>query len=276
MRGNALRLHGAEWLARLRQQVPHHEHRVAHHVIEHTSTLERALPEPRRVRAAVLLCGAGKVRTPCRRSAARPEQRAASLHLRREHLVFQVAVHEPHTLHQPQHLLRLGHIAREGFLAGYALEGAASAVQCVDDFLDVLHARLVGPGDPDGVDGRVSDHVANGRVRLRGANVEFVGIPRGIRCARGVRAPDAEDVCITNALPAEHVKAGVEATADEANAEPISVQGITGWGRSVSLAGRRIRPHANPCPTVSSGTRRTKGRLRRPFQSTFVSRGARS
>ena len=60
--GDPLRLHRRQRLARLGQQVPHHERRVAHHVVEHAATLQPAAPEPRRVRPAVLLGGAREVR----------------------------------------------------------------------------------------------------------------------------------------------------------------------------------------------------------------------
>ena len=47
--------------ARLGEQVAHDQRRVAHHVVEHAAALQLAAPEPRRVRAAVLLGRAGEV-----------------------------------------------------------------------------------------------------------------------------------------------------------------------------------------------------------------------
>ena len=85
------RAHARERLARPREQVPHEQRRVAHHVVEHTAALQIALPEPRRVRPAVLLGRAREIRTTRRRGAARPEERASRLDVRREELILEIA-----------------------------------------------------------------------------------------------------------------------------------------------------------------------------------------
>jgi len=84
---------------------------------------------------------------------------------------------------------------------------------------------LMGTGCPEcgqtGYKGRIGDHVTDGLVGLRSADVEVVRVACGAGGVLRVGAPDAEDVRIADALPAEHVEAGVESAADEADAESL-------------------------------------------------------
>ena len=179
MRRDARRPHARRRRAGLGEQMPHDERRVAHHVVEHAAALQRALPEPRHVRAAVLLGGAREIGTTRRRRAARPEQLAPRLDLRREQLVLEISVRDPGSLHQLGDALRLGHVSRQRLLARDALERSLPALDRVHDLLDVLDARLIRPRQPDRVDRRIGDHVGDRRVRLRVADVERArAVPR--------------------------------------------------------------------------------------------------
>ena len=212
-------LHGAQRLARLGEEVPHDERRVAHHVVEHAAALQVSLPEPGHVRARMLLRGAREERPARRRSTARPQQLAARFHMRRKELVLEVARLQPDTLHEPRDLLCLGDVPRERLLAGDALERALAGLDRVDDLLDVLDARLIRAAEPERVDARVGDHRGDALVRLRLADLE---IPCQTRRARGVLrvwAPDAEYVGVADALPGLDVEAGVETGTNEADAE---------------------------------------------------------
>src|SRR5580698_2093106 len=83
-------LHGAQRLARFGEQVPHDERRVAEHVIEHAAALQYTVPEPGRMRTAVLLRGASEIRPARGRHAARPQQLLPRLDVRREKLVLEI------------------------------------------------------------------------------------------------------------------------------------------------------------------------------------------
>jgi hypothetical protein len=193
--------------------------RVAHHVVENAAALQPALPEPGHVRPAVLLGGTGQVGAAGRGGAAGPDEHAAMLHLRAEELVFEVAVPEPRLPGERGHLLRFLDGAGEWLFAGKPQEFTAAAEHGVGDFLDVGHSRLVGPAEPDGVDGRVGHHFGNGAVGACLPHVELPGIRRGVLSVGAIGAPDAEHVGIAYSLPALHVKAGVESAADESDAE---------------------------------------------------------
>ena len=65
---------------------------VAHHVVQDAAALQRAVPEPRHVRAAVLFGRARQVRAAGDRCAARPDELAPARHRRREDLVLEIPV----------------------------------------------------------------------------------------------------------------------------------------------------------------------------------------
>ena len=180
--------------------------------------------------------------------AARPDQRAPCLDLRREELVLEVAVCEsgaPDELDDP---LRFGDGARQRLLAGDAAQRAATALEGVDDLLDVLDAPVVGAGEPEGVDARGrrpcrrSTRTAS-RRRRRAARARRGG---GRRSGR-VRAPHAAHVGVAHRAERLHVKARVEAAADEADAEtprssPVvrtHVRGAVAEARLAEHFGRR-------------------------------------
>src|SRR3954469_8565990 len=108
---------------------------MTHHVIEHTAALQRALPEPRHMRAAVLLGGACEVRTASQSCAAGPDKLAPASDVRREQLVLEVPGVEAHTLHQINHFLRFGDVSRERLFAGEAAKRSCPAFNGVDDLL---------------------------------------------------------------------------------------------------------------------------------------------
>jgi hypothetical protein len=138
------------------------------------------------------------------------------LDLRGEHLVLEVSGRHADFLREADDFLRFGDVAGERFLASDAEELTPSAFDGVGDLLEVLDAGLIRAGDPDGVDVRVGNHVADRRIGLRLSDVDLARIRGGDRRVLLVRAPDAEDVAVANAFHAEHVELGVEAGADEA------------------------------------------------------------
>ena len=164
---HAHRPHRRGRLARLGEQMLHHERRVAHHVVEHAAALQVALPEPRHVRPAVLLGGAGEVGAPGDLGAARPEQGAARGDVRCEQLVLEIARRDAGLLHHLDDFLGLGDVAPQRLLARDA-EQLGAALHRGDDLLEVRDAREVRPADPDGVDGGV--------LHQRGDRGEGLGI----------------------------------------------------------------------------------------------------
>src|SRR5512142_2795087 len=129
--------------------MPNDERRVAHHVVEHAAALELSAPEPRHVRTAVFFGGAREIWAAGGRGASCPNELSSRFDLRREQLVLEIARRESHALHQFAHALRLGDVARERLLARETDERALATLDRVDDLLDVLDARVIGPGQPD-------------------------------------------------------------------------------------------------------------------------------
>ncbi len=170
------------WLAGLGEQITHELDRVTHHVVEHTTALQVATPEPRHVRTTVLFCCACEIWTSSGRRAARPDQRSAGLDLRGEQLVLQVAVHQSNALDELEDLCGFGDVAGEWLFACDCLESSPATLNRVDDFLDVLDAREVGAEQPDRVDRGIGDHVGDGVVRARIADVERARERRGCCC----------------------------------------------------------------------------------------------
>jgi len=171
---------------------------MAHHVVENATALERALPEPRHVRSAVLFSGAGEIRPAGERSASRPDQLFAACDLRREELILEVPRIEPDTLCQTRDGPRFGDIPREWFLACESEQLTVSVPNRRYDLFDVGDARLVGAAEPDCVDARVCDHRADRSVRFCVAHLESTCQCRSRRRVSRIRAPDAEHVGVTD------------------------------------------------------------------------------
>src|SRR5579864_4327586 len=100
----------------------HNERRVTHHVVENTAALQRTVPEPGRMRAAVFLCRPREVRPACSRRAARPDELLPSLDVRREELILEIPCLHADALGELHDLLRFGDGAAERLLAGDALQ----------------------------------------------------------------------------------------------------------------------------------------------------------
>src|SRR5688572_12164795 len=199
--------------------MPDDERRVAHHVVEDAAALQAALPEPRAVRPTVLLGGTGEVGPPGVRRAPGPDERLARLDLWREELVLEVSRGDTEAPNELDHLLRFGNVAGERLLAGDPFELALPGLHRADDLLDVLDPRVVRPAEPDRVDRRVGDHVGDGRVCLRLADVVLSRQLGGRRRVLSVRTPDSADVRGAHGLKSLDVKPGVEPAADETDAE---------------------------------------------------------
>ena len=134
---------------------------MAHHVVQDAAALQVAAPEPGRMRATVFLRGAREIGPARRCGSTTPGQGMAGFHLRREHLVFQVAVGESRALNQGEDALRFRDRPCQRLLAGDAAERPFAALDGIDDFLDVLDAPMVGSRQPERVDRGIGDHFAN-------------------------------------------------------------------------------------------------------------------
>ena len=84
--------------------------------------MSAALPEPRHVRAAMLLGGARQIGPTADRHGAAPHDVLAALHRAGEHLIFQIAVQELGIFGQAQHLAGFGERAPQRLFASDAYE----------------------------------------------------------------------------------------------------------------------------------------------------------
>jgi len=187
----------------------------------------------------VLLGRPSEVGPPGVGGAAGPEKRAAGLDLRREDLILEIAGLESRAADERKHALRLGDIAGQRLLTGDAGEIGVAPHDRVGELLHVFHAGLVRPADPDRVDVRVHHHLADRTERPAGTDVEPAGIGgRGFRIL-AIRAPHPADFAVANPTKGLHVESGVEAGADEANAECHGVPGER-WSRGAAKTDQEI------------------------------------
>ena len=172
---------------------------MAHHVVENSAALKRALPEPGHVRAAVLFRRAREVRSPGKCGASCPDELFSASDLGCEELILEIACVEPDAFCQTRHRFRFGDVSPERFFAGEPAQLAGAVSNCGNDFFYVGDARLIGAAQPDRVDARIRDHRADGFVRLRVTHFEPSGQCRGRGCVFWIRAPDAEHVSVADA-----------------------------------------------------------------------------
>ena len=152
---------GVERVAGAGEEVAHHQRGVTHHVVQYPAALQPSLPEPGHMGAAVLLGRPSEVRPAGQGGTAGPEELPASLDLGREALVLQVAMLETGSLHQLADPLGLGHVPRQGFLAGDAPQLSLAPEDSVGHLLHILDSRMVGAAEPDRVDGRIGHQVSD-------------------------------------------------------------------------------------------------------------------
>jgi len=134
---------------------------MAHHIVEHAAALQRAAPEPRHVRTAVLFGGAGKIRPAGCRSAARPQQCMAGLYLRCKDLVLEVPECNAGGFERSSDLRGFGDGTCEWLLARDSAQCARAALERMHDLFEVLDARMVWTGDPERIDRRIRNHIAD-------------------------------------------------------------------------------------------------------------------
>src|SRR5947207_4945238 len=139
----------------------HDLYRMTHHVVENSPALKRSLPEPRHVRPAVLLGGARQVGSSSERGAASPDQFAPARNVRREKLILEITGVQADTASELRDFFCFGNVAPERFLAGETAQRSRSGLNRGDYFLDVGAARLIRAADPECVDRRIGNHVAN-------------------------------------------------------------------------------------------------------------------
>src|SRR5207249_5415083 len=104
--------------------------------------------EPRHVRPAVLLGGAGEIGAARERRPAGPGDRSPLGDRRRERLVLEIAVGDAGLLYELGDAFRFGDVPGERLLAGGALELSLAARDRVRDLLHVLDPGEVWPGPP--------------------------------------------------------------------------------------------------------------------------------
>src|SRR5947207_11709902 len=135
--------------------------RMTHHVVETSPALKRPLPEPRHVRPAVLLGGARQIGSSSERSAASPNQFAPARDVWREKLILEITGVQADTASEIRDFFCFGNVAPERFLAGETAQRSRAALNRRDYLLDVGDACLVRAADPERVDRRIGNHVAN-------------------------------------------------------------------------------------------------------------------
>ena len=176
-----------ERLARLGEQVPDDERRVAHHVVEHAAALQLAAA---RTRACADRCAP---RPRARGTAARSSPRRAPRAVRAR---SRPAARRPGSRGSRAAARRASRaraprfasatLRASGFSQAMPLSVPLPRSIACDDLLDVLDARVVRAGEPDRVDRRIGDHVGDRRIRLRLADVEL---------ARELRRPTPRSSC---------------------------------------------------------------------------------
>jgi len=87
---------------------------------------------------------------------------------------------------------------------------------------DVRDSRLVGTAEPERVDRGIGDHVADGFVRPRLADIVLARERRRRSGVFFVWTPDATHVRIAHGRERLDVEAGVEAAADESDSEAVA------------------------------------------------------
>src|SRR5690606_35484546 len=192
---------------------------VAHHVVQHAAALHPSNPEPGRVGAAVLLGGAGQVRTAGDGGTAAPDDVVPAREPRLEELILQVSVQHAGLLDQLDGAASLLHVAGQRLLAGHADQLSLAGLEGADDLLQILNAPVIRSADPDRIDGGAEHHVRDGRVRLRLAHAQLTRVGRRRFGILPIRAPDAQNVRIPHGLPGKDVKACDEAASNDANAK---------------------------------------------------------
>src|SRR5687767_9950813 len=148
------------------EQIPYYLDRMTHHVVQHTTTLKRAQPEPRHMRPAVFFSCASEIRSAGQRRAACPDKLLTPCHLGCKKLVLQIARVEPHARGQTCDLLCLSYIAAKRLFARDSLELRAIPDRG-DNLFDVADAGVIRSAQPDGVDVAIAHHLADGFVRAR-------------------------------------------------------------------------------------------------------------
>ena len=152
--------------------MPNQHDRVTHHVVQHAAALQVTAPEPRLVRAAVLLGRARQIRAAREGNTSRPNNVAASRNGWREKLVLQISMAESDSINQLDDPFCFSDIPRKGFLAGDALKRTASTFDRGYDLFDVFDPRMVGSAKPDRSDTGIRNHVADRAVDLRLADLQ--------------------------------------------------------------------------------------------------------
>ncbi|OQB50446.1 MAG: hypothetical protein BWX98_02625 [Candidatus Aminicenantes bacterium ADurb.Bin147] len=193
--------------------------RVAHHVVEHSAALERSFPEPRHVRAAVLLGRPSQVGRAGDGRAPGPQDLLAAGDGGGEDLVFEITVQDPGFFDEGEHPAGFLGVAAKRFFAGHAPQLGFARKDSVGDFLHDFEAGEVGGADPEGADGRISGHGRDRGVRLGFADAEGAGQGAGLAGPFPVGIENAEDVGVADADEALDVEAGDEPAADDADAE---------------------------------------------------------
>jgi hypothetical protein len=145
----------------------------------------------------------------------------ARLNLRREDLVLQVAMRDTGALDQPNDVRSLGDGARQRLLAGNAAQSPLAGLERVDDLLDVLDPRMIRAGQPEGVDRRIRDEIADRREAFCGSDIQTPRQRGGAAGVLLVRTPYAAHVGIAHPAECLHVKARVEPAADESNPKTL-------------------------------------------------------
>ena len=167
----------------------------------------------------MFLGSAREIWPPGERGSTTPQNVPTTPNRWRKELILQVSVAQPSLADQPKYRLRLGNSSGQGLFTRHTFEGRRAALDRLTDRLDVLDPRVIGTTDPDRIDRRVSHHGPNRLECTSVTDVEGARQRRRRLGVRGVRAPDATDICLTHADHRLDVKLANETAADEADTE---------------------------------------------------------
>ena len=190
----------------------------------------------------MLLGGARQIRTATDRNGAAPHDVLAALDGAREHLVFQVTVHELRIFGEPQHLPRLGERAAERFFARDADELRPSGLHQAMDLAHGVEPDEIRHADPYGVDFAGNQHRLERRERPAGAELERIGFCGRRLAIGGGGAVNSRHGDMAHGQERLKVKIGDEAAADQTDAqrwngratvhEVLHLAGVIGLHRS--------------------------------------------
>src|SRR5262245_47020220 len=125
---------------------------MAHHIIEDSSSLQIALPEPGHMGSSMLFGAARQVGASgqCRRTS--PDDLPAADNTGLEDLIFQIAMQQSRFLDQFDDPLRFRDVARERLFDADPDERAFTGFDRSDNCLNIFYSSMIRSANPDSID----------------------------------------------------------------------------------------------------------------------------